>query len=271
MDREIFINIKEQLKNYKYNSLYFTEYDDIQNYEVISNNEQLILMYGYNKDVKLYEFHWATENMNILLEEINKSNKKGLITFIPPEWINEFINNHFEMYAVWNDYFNNDISKSFEDIEPIEMLKACNCKDASEVTLSCVYQSRGFTGQTEMWMRQWIEGSETNAAAIGSKDSAVLIHRENNHIVGIACIAIYGHESEKGATLWIREIAVRPEYQGRGIAKKLLTQALFYGASRGAKRSFLMADELNKNAIGLYESLGFVANKNEAENNMILI
>jgi ribosomal protein S18 acetylase RimI-like enzyme len=175
------------------------------------------------------------------------------------------------MYAVWNDYFNNDISKCSKHIEPIEILKVCDCKDASEVTLSCTNQSRGFSGQTETWMRQWIEGLELNAVALGSKNCAVLIHRENNHIVGVVCIAIYGHESERGPTLWIREIAIRPEYQGRGMAKKLLNQALFYGESHGAKRAFLMADELNENAIRLYESIGFTANKDEAENDMILI
>lgn len=271
MKEDIFINIKEQLNNYKYYSLQFTEYDEIQDYDLICYNEQLILIFGYNKEATLYEFHWATNNLTVLLEEINKSNKKGLISFIPTEWINEFKNNHFEMYAAWNDYFNNDISKRSDHIQPIEILKVCDCKEASEVTLSCANQSRGFSGQTETWMKQWIEGSEPNAAAMECKDNTVLIHMENNLIVGIICIAVYGHESEKGPTLWIREVAVRPEYQGRGIARKLLNQALFYGESHGAKRAFLMADELNEHAIRLYESLGFTANKDEVENDMILI
>lgn len=267
---ETFVNIKEQLKNYEYYSMHYTEYDDIQNYDVICCNEQIILLYGYNGEIGLYEFHWAANNVAFLLEEIKKLNKKGLITFIPKEWINEFKNNNFDMYAVWNDYFNNDISKHSKHIEPIEILSGCDCKEASEVTLSCINQSRGFSGQTETWMKQWIEGSEINAAALGSKDNAVLIHRDNNLIVGVACIAIYGHESEKGTTLWVREIAVRPEYQGRGIAKKLLNQTLSYGESHGAKRAFLMADELNGYAIRLYEKVGFTANKDEASNDMIL-
>ena len=267
---DIYINIKEQLKNYKYYSLNYTQYEDIQNYDVICCNEQIILMFGCNEEARLYEFHWAANDAAVLLEEISKSNNKGLITFIPTEWIKEFKSNHFDMYAVWNDYFNHDISKRSKHIEEIEILEVCDCKDASEVTLSCTNKSRGFSGQTETWMKQWIEGLELNAAAFGSKDSAVLIHKEKNHIVGVVCIAIYGHDSEKGPTLWIREIAVKPEYQGRGIAKELLNQALFYGESHGAKRAFLMADELNENAIKLYESVGFTANKDEAQNDMIL-
>lgn len=270
IEEHVFKDIKQQLKEYKYYSLEYTEHKSICDYDVICNTKQIILLFGYNQEAELYEFHWASNNASILLEEIKKSNKKGLITFIPTEWIDEFKNNDFHMYAVWNDYFNNDISKSFECIDSMELLKSHDCKEASEVTLSCRNQSRGFSGQSETWMKQWIEDSESNAASIGSKDSAVIVHREHNHISGVVCVTIYGHESEKGAVLWVREIAVRPEYQRRGIAKKLLNQALSYGKYYGAKRAFLMADECNEGAIKLYESMGFVANKNEAENDMIL-
>lgn len=270
MGKDDFNNIKEQLKNYRYCSLKYTEYEDISDYDVICSNEQVILIFGYNVEAKLYEFHWAANNVSILLEEVNKSNKKAIITFIPIKWIEKFKKNNFDMYAVWNDYFNNNVSKSFRQVEKIEILKEYDCKEASEVTLSCRGQSRGFSGQTKEWMKQWIEGVEPNAVMSGGKDSAVLVHREEGHIAGVICVTIYGHDSEKGAVLWVREIAVRPEYQRRGIAKQLLNQAVSYGKCHGAKREFLMADECNEHAIRLYESVGFVANKDEAQNDMIL-
>lgn len=270
MKEEVFKNIKEQLKNYKFSSLKYTEYEDVLDYDIICNDKEIILIFGYNKEVKLEEFHWAASSVFSLLQEINKLNKKGLITFIPEEWINEFKSNNFHMYAVWNDYFNHNISKSFPCEETIEFLKECDCREASEVTLSCRDQSRGFSGQTEEWIKQWIQGVEPSIAATGCKDSAILLHREDGHIAGIVCVATYAHDSEKGAILWVREIAVRPEYHRRGIAKKLLTQALSYGKSHGAKRAFLMADECNDHAINLYNNMGFVANKDEAQNDMIL-
>lgn len=269
MKKDIFNNIKEQLKDYKYSSMKYTEYEEISNYDVICNNEQLILTFGFNVEAGLYEFHWATNSASILLKEVNKSNEKVLITFIPTEWIEEFRKNKFNIYALWNDYFHNDISKSLDQVKSMEFLKECDFKKASEVTLSCRGQSRGFSGQTEEWMKQWMKGTESNSVSLGGKDGAVLVHSENDNITGIICIGIYGYDESDGPILWVREIAVLPEYQRRGIAKTLLNQALFYGKSKGAKRAFLMADECNKHAIKLYESVGFIANKSEAQNDMI--
>ena len=70
-------------------------------------------------------------------------------------------------------------------------------------------------------------------------DATILTHSENGEMAGIICLGIYGHESERGATLWIRELAVHPDYQRRGIATKLLRQGLGYGASARRKARFL--------------------------------
>jgi len=269
MKKNVFNNIKEQLKDYKYSSMKYTEYEEISDYDVLYSNEKLILTFGFNVEAGLHEFHWATNSASILLKEVNKSNEKALITFIPTEWIEEFRKNAFHIYAIWNAYFQNDISKSLDQVNSMEFLKEYDCKEASEVTLSCRGQSRGFSGQTEEWMKQWFKVTEPNAVSLDGKDSAVLVHRENDKITGIICVTIYGHGESDGAVLWVREIAVLPEYQRRGIAKALLNQALSYGKSKGAKRAFLMADECNKHAIKLYESVGFIANKGEAQNDMI--
>ena len=82
-------------------------------------------------------------------------------------------------------------------------------------------------------------------------------------------MAIYGHGSEKGSILWVRELAVSPKSQGQGIGRKLLKQALTYGIDHGAKRSFLMADECNFNAKKLYEDIGFIPSLDEVQIDMI--
>lgn len=269
MERHIFNTIKKQLMNYKYSSMEYAEYEDISKYEVICINDKLILIYGYNVEAGMNEFHWSAMDVSSLLKEVNKFKDRALITFIPKEWMEEFNNNKFDTYAIWNDYFNNDIFKSVDGDETIEFLKEDNCKEASEVTLSCRGQSRGFSGQTEEWMKKWVNGVEANLLMAGGKDSAVLTHSEKDNIVGIVCVAIYGNGSDKGPTLWVREIAVTPKYQQKGIAKKLLNQALLYGKYHGTKRAFLLADECNEHAIRLYEKAGFIGNKNEAENDMI--
>ncbi|RDY27824.1 GNAT family N-acetyltransferase [Romboutsia weinsteinii] len=268
MERELYEGIKSRIKNYKFNSLIHTDYEEILDYEVILDTEKCVLLYGYNKEMKLYEFSFAADEPKVVLDEINRSNKAGLITFIPNEWVCKFKENGFDIFAIWNDYFNQDISKYIVD-DKIEKLSIDECKQASDITLSCRGQSRGFAGQSEEWIYRWINGIEPTANMFNSRDSSILVHRENNTICGIVCIAIYGDNRQSGSTLWIREIAVSPEYQNRGIGKKLLNQALLYGVKNGAKKSYLMADECNNNAIHLYRKMGFYSDKIEHEITMI--
>jgi GNAT superfamily N-acetyltransferase len=269
LNQEAYNSIKKQLKSYRYHSLDYTEYEEISEYNVLCNDGDVILIAGFDEEAGMHRFHWAANGVTNLLNELNKTKGDALITFIPEEWIDEFKKSDFDIYAIWNDYFNNDISEFAESAMAIELLEEEDCREASEVTLSCKGQSRGFTGQSEEWMKLWKTGMEPNAVMSGAKDSAVLVHRENDKIIGVVCVTIYGHSRETGAVLWVRELAVRPEFHRKGIAKMLLKQALFYGKNHGAKRGFLMADECNVHAAKLYESLGFDANKNEAEIDMI--
>lgn len=271
MERKTFEEIKNAISNYKYTSLNYSEYEKICDYDVVSKNK-VILLYGYNKESKLYEFHWAANDIGALIEEINKLNKKGFITFVPEEWVEELKNNNFTMYAIWNEYYNYDYfkKKHLEISEEIEFLKEEECKQASELTLSCRNQSRGFTGQTEEWIKKWIVNKEPSAVNAGCKHNAVLIHRENGEIAGLVCVGVYGYNSPNGATLWIREIAVNPKYQNKGIGRQLLGQALYYGSKYDAKKSYLAADECNIHAINLYKKMGYIKKPEEREINMIL-
>lgn len=222
-------------------------------------------MYGCNPESRQYEFHWVANTAEDLLESIGTPEENVKISFVPPEWVPVFEQHRFTVYAKYNNYFMQNLDTVSAAAEP-EFLTEAECAEASEVTLSCKEQSRGFYGQTAEWFRQWINDTNTDI-----RNKAVLIHREDGKIVGLVCTATYAHNSEKGAVVWIREVAVRPEYQKRGIARKLINQALHYGKLHGAKRAFLAADELNIHAIHLYESIGFAAKKDDAQIDMVYI
>ena len=114
-------------------------------------------------------------------------------------------------------------------------------------------------------MSDWIGGKDEAV-----KGGAVLTEKaEDGKIVGIVCTGTYAHDSEKGPVSWIREAAVVPSYQNRGIARKLILQALAYGKRNGATRAFLAADEENRNAIRLYTSIGFLPGGDESQIDMI--
>ncbi len=57
----------------------------------------------------------------------------------------------------------------------------------------------------------------------------------------------------------ILNLAVAPEARRKGVARRLVGEALAWGKSSGARRAFLEVRESNRAAIRLYESLGFIA------------
>lgn len=257
MKEEDFEKLKEETKVYKYNSFTYLEYEHIKDFDILRGKE-IILIYGKDEDEDNYfQVYWAANEAGILEQEVNNLDTPVIITFIPKEWKDYLGTKGFSDYAVYRDYYIPDISVC-EGEEGYCLLTEEDCHQAAEVTVSCRWQSRGFRGETEEWFKAWINGRDPNALSCGSETCKVVIHKESDQIVGVACLAIYGYESSKGPVLWLREIAVKPEFQGIGIGKKLISQSIRYGKNNGAKRAFLMADDCNEGAIHLYKSVGFV-------------
>jgi GNAT superfamily N-acetyltransferase len=262
--QQLFDAIQEKLSDYNYTSMKYTDFETVSEYDLIADNEKVVLLFGCNPESNLREFHWAANTAADLLASIGKPEKNIRVSFVPPEWVDVFKQNGFSIYAQFNDYFMQSLDTVGATAEP-EFLTEAECEEASAVTMSCKGQSRGFNGEPAEWFKKWIDGSDDPEMC----DKAVIIHREDGRIVGLVCTATYAHESEKGAIVWVRVVAVRPEYQRRGIARKLINQTLHYGKLHGAKRAFLAADELNVHAIHLYESIGFTAKKEDAQIDMI--
>jgi ribosomal-protein-alanine N-acetyltransferase len=59
--------------------------------------------------------------------------------------------------------------------------------------------------------------------------------------------------------LHVHNLAVRPEYRGGGLGRRLLAIALTIGERRGARVALLEVRESNRPAIELYHSMGFVS------------
>ncbi|HBS93890.1 MAG TPA: hypothetical protein DEA85_07715, partial [Firmicutes bacterium] len=96
-----------------------------------------------------------------------------------------------------------------------------------------------------------------------SKAGAVLSINADDKPAGLVVGDIYGPNLDQ---LFVRSIAVLPEYRGRGLGKKLLIALLAWGRQRGANRSMLwLSDVYNKPARCLYESFGYHGKEVEAE------
>lgn len=78
-----------------------------------------------------------------------------------------------------------------------------------------------------------------------------LVYQEGEEILGYCVLRILGDAGE------LQRIAVRPEAQGRGIARKLMDAVAGLARRRGAKEISLEVRESNQRAINLYRAYGF--------------
>ncbi len=253
-------------KKYKYTSLEYIDEEDIKDAKVIYQDETSILLYKeLDETIQLF---WAADskegfmtglnNLEILVDENKISGKKVHIKFIPEEFISFLEKKGFRVIAEFVDFWNRDIkviSIDEHDTSNIRRLKENEYSIAGQVTRNCIGYSRGFTGEDDEWIKEWNESS----------NSFIFAAEMEGKIAGICCVNLYGFESDKGIVLWIREVAVDPQYQGKGIGRLLLTYAIKWGKQNGAKRSFLACDVENHRGINLYESLGYVRAEGRGE------
>lgn len=268
MTEEYFKCIKEKSNKFEHSSMKYIGYEDIADYKVCVEDENIILIDGFNVEANINEYHWAASKVEDLIEVL-KDKEDFLITFIPHQWVPTLEEAGFVVRNAWHDYFMNNL-ENITCSEKFDFLTEDMCDEASKVTMMCKNQSRGFTGQTTKWMKEWINNTEVSGVSTGTRNNAVLIEKnQEDEIIGLICVATYAHESEKGPITWIREIAVNPSYQNKGIGRKLMMKALSYGKKYGATRAFLAADECNDVGIHLYTTIGFEASEDESQIDMI--
>lgn len=74
-------------------------------------------------------------------------------------------------------------------------------------------------------------------------------------IVGMASGVRYVHP-DKPSELWINEVGVAPDYQRRGLAKRIVTELLAEGRSQGCREAWVLTDFDNEAARATYRSAG---------------
>lgn len=264
-------------KTYKYSlSL---QYLDIE--ELISESTEDILMdvpgvFMLCKHIDGgHKIYWAAESeelfMTTLLELSNKldqlpihGTRRIYIEFIHPEFIPAMESLGFMIVSQFIDFWNDNISEYVSSVEGAAFIRPIEPKDylqASMITKKCINLSRGFFGDEQDFIKGWDE----------SEHSCILVAERNKSIVGVCLLNIYGFKDEKGPVLWVRELAVDPQYHNQGIGYQLAVEALCWGSCNGAKRSFLAADKENQNAIRIYNKLGYKNTDDIGQINMALV
>lgn len=263
MKKEEFDRARDIMENSEYSSLEYTEFCEIEGYEVISGDSDYVVIYGYNPEKCCHEYHFACNTFSELMRHLERRNENEQVTFVPEEWVEDLKAAGFAVNAVWKDYFSEELAR-YTDNAPAVFLTDAGCTAASEVARACAKQSRGFYGQSAEWFSKWIAGKEP-AVPDYVFDSRVIVEMDRD-MKGLVCVGLYG--KSETPILWVKEIAVRPEHQGKGVAKKLMGQAFAYGAARHAKKAFLHVDECNEAALHIYEGMGFKPGSGEGQIDM---
>ncbi|KAF4533190.1 hypothetical protein B566_EDAN001732 [Ephemera danica] len=123
-----------------------------------------------------------------------------------------------------------------------------------------VYMSSDSTG---FWVAEayepyfastWPDGKAMIVNESGLKSCGIDINKCRRTIVGTVAIACSRESEDVG---WLRRMAVRPQYQRRGIAKALLREAVSFCRTKGYKEVELVTSECHDAARELYLSAGF--------------
>ena len=111
-------------------------------------------------------------------------------------------------------------------------------------------------------LRQAAKGSKvmqwalSAAEAVNGLPVAGYVWEENGRVVGnLSLIPLYSQDQR---IFLIANVAVHPNYRGRGIARLLTYTAVEYTRRRGARSVWLQVRDDNPSAIHIYQALGFI-------------
>lgn len=249
-----FNNICEKSSFFTYSDFKHMDYCDCTNSDILRDSESLILLIDRSKAPS--HIYWAANEPELVIQELINIEEEVYVDLVPKDFVDSFKDAGFSIYAEFVDFFNNELEKTktcLTDYKDIRFLYTDEISTISAMTKLCIGQTRGFYEEKTEWYHDWL------------KENDIIIISEGTDLVGYCCVSIYA----SGTIVWIRRLAVNPIYQHKGYGRRLLEQAIIYGTIKGAKRGFLHADILNKNAISLYNKYDFFAQSDHGEINMI--
>lgn len=251
--------LEEAIKIYKYHSFHYVDDSVLKDYTVICHQSDVLLIKGIHPSQQKPHIHFFVNDMDSLIASL-KPYSNHLIEFVPIDWMSPLEKAGYIPYGVFRDYWYT-YSNPLELIEPLSVATEKDIEAIALLSQSRMGSSRAFSGESIEVTTDWV----TNH--VDSVDDACILIHKHEVIDGALMVGLYGSADKR--TLWVRMIVVNASSQNQGIGRKLLSQALYYGQQKGAKRAFLMADDLNQNALHLYQKMGFKPDLTSEQINMI--
>lgn len=257
------LQLLQKASGYAFNSLRYLDFNDIRidtTTDLIVRHSEAILV--CKKAPNEYKLLWGAESAEAFRQAVEEMKQCWVeqcttqpgslyIEFVEPAFVEELLRMDFVIASHFDDYWLENLTERLE-LNPNRTVSSRSAvstdyRAISQLTLSCDGRSRGFKGESVEFVQEWCE----------SQDSCVLLAEEEGQLLGVCFVQVYGWENAKGPVVWIRELAVHPESQNRGIGRELVIQALRWGTNKGATRSFLAVDRENAAALHLYRQIGY--------------
>jgi mycothiol synthase len=86
-----------------------------------------------------------------------------------------------------------------------------------------------------------------------------LLHEEAGRLAGFCWTKVHDDEDPPVGEIFV--IAVDPDFEGRGLGRRLVLAGLDHLASKGLTVGMLYVDESNTRAVELYRSMGFTVER----------
>ncbi|MBN1777652.1 MAG: GNAT family N-acetyltransferase [Clostridiales bacterium] len=250
-----FADYKARASECKYSSLKYVAFEDCRTADELRNTGgNIVLCDECQSPVMLY---FAANDFEQVINEADKIEKPLRINFVPHGYKQKLMQNGFEIWGEYVDYVNPCLKKAAVTPyapDDLDYLEQSECEQVSLMSKRCAGLSRGFIGEQPGWFSKWMDDG-----------NSVILIKDQKRMAGFCCVSIYA----EGTTLWIREVAVDPAYQGRGYGRKLMEQAVGFGIAKGATKGFLAVDVMNHRAISIYEKFGFAPGNDEGELQMV--
>lgn len=102
----------------------------------------------------------------------------------------------------------------------------------------------------QAWAREFLEDPRHH----------LVVAIDGGTVIGFASAVHYVHP-DKPAELWINEVGVAPSHHRRGIGRQIIDRLLTHGRSLGCTQAWVLTEEDNEAARGLYRTTGGVEAK----------